>query len=498
MRQRLSIARALITKPRVIFLDEPTKGLDPTSTRKIHKLIREHLVDQLGITILLTSHQLPEIEALCDRIAIMDKGRIQAFGTMTELRSLLGPVEKYRLETKGLTPEACQLIASRESGLSWRQLDNAYHQFEFANSHDDDQLGDLLAHIQNTGGQIRYLSCEPISLTTIFEHLTNEEARGNLALEQNRPSDIPLHHNPSAKGLTSEASNFNKPVTSTDTNDAQKQKKGLKRWLSTAWAFIQRDMRSETSYRFSFSLQIVEIALTVTVLFFLSRLMGQDVVGKYLERYGGNYFAFAIIGVAFFGYFNVGLSSHVQSLREAQTTGTLEAMLATPTDLSTIILCSSMWSYIMSTIRVLAFLVAGFFLMESGMTQGNYALACLIMLLTIISASSLGVLSASFIMVLKRGDPITWLFRSASFLLGGVLFPVTVLPKWMEMLSLLLPTTHALRAMRLTLLKGASMAEILPEFLALVCFCLFLLPFSLVAFRYAVKRAKIDGSLTHY
>ena len=73
MRQRLAIARALLPESRIIFMDEPTKGLDPSGTRLFYDFIREHLINDLGITIFLSSHNLTEVEKVCDRIAIMHK-----------------------------------------------------------------------------------------------------------------------------------------------------------------------------------------------------------------------------------------------------------------------------------------------------------------------------------------------------------------------------------------------------------------------------------------
>ena len=131
---------------------------------------------------------------------------------------------------------------------------------------------------------------------------------------------------------------------------------------------------------------------------------------------------------------------------------------------------------------MLAFLVAGKLFVASSFQEGNYTISLFILVLTILSASSFGIMAASFIMVLKRGDPITWMFNSASALLGGVYFPVTVLPEWLQKVSLLLPTTHALKAMRLTLLKGASAMDVAGEIGALCVFCVVLLPLSLFVF----------------
>ena len=201
-----------------------------------------------------------------------------------------------------------------------------------------------------------------------------------------------------------------------------------------------------------------------------------EAAAPYLEPYGGDYFAFVLIGIAFAGYFGVGLSRFANSLRQAQTTGTLEAMLTTPTSLSTIIISSSLWSYLMTTFRVALYLFIGAVFLNVDLENGNYSLALFVLILTVISFSSLGIIAASFIMVLKRGNPITWFFNATSNLLGGIYYPITVLPTWLLFLSYLLPITYALRAMRLALLRGETLSTIWPDILALIIFCLVLLP----------------------
>lgn len=88
MQQKVAIARALLTHPEVLLLDEPTTGLDPRSKREVQAVVRE-LRDEFKTTILLTTHDMTEAEALCDRIAIMDLGEIVALGTPAELRAMV-------------------------------------------------------------------------------------------------------------------------------------------------------------------------------------------------------------------------------------------------------------------------------------------------------------------------------------------------------------------------------------------------------------------------
>ncbi len=205
-----------------------------------------------------------------------------------------------------------------------------------------------------------------------------------------------------------------------------------------------------------------------------------------------------MIGVAFGGYFGLGLSSFASNLRQAQTTGVLEAMLTTPISIPMIILASSQWDYLFTTLKVFVYLILGVGFLNVQLGDVNYLAACVILILTIITFSSLGIIAASFIMVLKRGDPITWAFNALSVLLGGVYYPISILPDWLQIIARIFPITYTLEAMRKALLTSATFSELLPEIIALSIFSIILLPLSLYIFKYSVRRAKIDGSLTHY
>ncbi len=86
VKQRLSIARSLLNNPKVIFMDEPTKSLDPGISQNLRKFIKDKLAHQQGKTIFFATHNLEEIEYLADRLAIMKEGKIMACGTIEELR----------------------------------------------------------------------------------------------------------------------------------------------------------------------------------------------------------------------------------------------------------------------------------------------------------------------------------------------------------------------------------------------------------------------------
>ncbi len=267
--------------------------------------------------------------------------------------------------------------------------------------------------------------------------------------------------------------------------------------LTKPLAFLWRDIVEAASYRFAFISQFGSLFLMLVSFFFLSRLLEAAFL-PHLEPYGGDYFSFVLIGVALGTYTTLSLQVFNQTIRRSQMSGTMEALLSTQTSLPVIVLSSALYSFLLGTLHVVVYLVAGVVVFDARLEGANFVGAGLVLLLTILSTASIGIISASFIMVVKQGDPVTLLFNGASWLLSGVMYPVAVLPGSLQGISAFLPMTHGLEGMRLALLKGASLGELAPELGVLALFAGVLLPASLLFFRYAVYRARLDGSLAHY
>ncbi len=262
-------------------------------------------------------------------------------------------------------------------------------------------------------------------------------------------------------------------------------------------AFLKKGILHEMSYRFAFLLEILSILFFILTFYFITKLFGKVAI-PYLESYGGDYFSFVLIGIAFSSYMGVGLGSFSGNLRSEQMMGTLEAMLVTPTRVSTIIFSLSAWNFIYATAEILIYLLLGTLLFGVDISNANIGAAFLILFLTLGSFTGFGIISASFIMILKRGDPVNWILGNVSDFLGGVYFPITILPPFVQVISHLLPITYALRAIRHALLQGYSFKMLLPDILVLVLFCVIVLPLSIFFFKYAVKRTKLEGTLSQY
>ena len=114
MKQRLLIARALLARPRVLLLDEPTRSLDPVSARDFRAFLREEITGRQGCTVILATHNAEEALELCDRVAVLDRGRLLAVGRASELAEEFGE-ESYRVWTR--TPEHPAFSALAERGV---------------------------------------------------------------------------------------------------------------------------------------------------------------------------------------------------------------------------------------------------------------------------------------------------------------------------------------------------------------------------------------------
>ena len=261
-------------------------------------------------------------------------------------------------------------------------------------------------------------------------------------------------------------------------------------------AFLRRDLREALTYKFSFVTSFVAVVLSTATFYFVAKLVPGDAPS--LGPFGGDYFSFAVVGVAFASLLGVFQGGVAAVVRNAQLAGTLEALLVTPASLPAILFGSSLYSLAFQFLRTALHLGVAwaFFGLALGRVNGPGFLA--VGALTVLCFLSVGILSASFILVYKTGNPFGWILGTVSGLLGGVVFPVALLPPWIRWASSLLPLTYALDGMRKSLLASAGFAGILPDVAALAAFDAVLLPLSLVAFRLAVRKAKRDGTLAHY
>lgn len=266
--------------------------------------------------------------------------------------------------------------------------------------------------------------------------------------------------------------------------------------LSLVLAFLRRDWGIAWSYRTGFATDVLQSITSVFFLYFLGRLVGS----RGHSAAGGlaqGYFPFVVIGVALLGIVTTGLTAVSTRLRTDQTTGTLEALLAMPSPAWLTVLGSASYQLVYaaaSAALTVVIAVVGFGLRFHA-TLASAALAAAGLAVSVGLFCVMGLAFAAFIVVFKRGGQAPLLVGTAFSLLGGVYYPVSLLPGPLRLVSDLLPFTWSLQVVRRGLLE-AQLAW--GAFGILILSVLVLVPASLWLFTVAVARSRRTGTLGQY
>ncbi|HEX8264371.1 MAG TPA: ABC transporter ATP-binding protein [Pyrinomonadaceae bacterium] len=162
MLQRVGLAQSLINEPEIVFLDEPMSGLDPVGRREIRELIAN--LREKGVTVFMSTHILSDIEALCDRVAILRKGKLAATGKLDELLTQSGETQSFEITLNGISPEALAPVLQNLNPVSLvSTTSGARIQIE-----EESQIESVLAASRNLGGKL--VSVQPVrqSLEELF------------------------------------------------------------------------------------------------------------------------------------------------------------------------------------------------------------------------------------------------------------------------------------------------------------------------------------------
>ncbi len=270
----------------------------------------------------------------------------------------------------------------------------------------------------------------------------------------------------------------------------------MKNRILKALSFVVKDFLIESSYGFNVIMQTFGILFSVFTFYFLSKIVDLRQTPELIKY--KEYFPYVIIGIALSNYLSVATRGFSQRIRESQLTGTLESILICGVKPGEFLVFSTIYDFLFSTLRILVYFLIAYFFSSNGFYLNQIHLSLLILILSIFAFSSMGVLSAGFVLMFKRGDPVAIIYSALSYLFSGVYFPISLLPEQFRFFSQFLPMTHALEGLRKSLLTQISISDIIPQCLSLLLFSIVLWPLSIFIFKMAVKRAKYDGSLSHF
>jgi ABC-2 type transport system ATP-binding protein len=175
MRQRMNVVRALLNTPQVLYLDEPTLGLDPQSSVEIREFIKK-LNRENGTTVIVTTHMMVDADLMCDRIAIIDHGKIVALDTSANLKKQLNGADTavIKLEVANLTSELVETIRALKCADSVTQEDATHLKILV---HGDEAFDSIIDAIRAKNGKINSIENLKPSLEDVFLHLTGHEVR---------------------------------------------------------------------------------------------------------------------------------------------------------------------------------------------------------------------------------------------------------------------------------------------------------------------------------
>lgn len=173
MRRRLEIARGLVHSPQILFLDEPTTGLDPVSRTNVWEMI-ERLQKQSGLTILLTTHYMDEADNLCERIAIVDHGKLVALDTPTKLKDSVTAADIVEAEFVNAPPDWLDRLRKLPDASSVKEHDGVVH---LASNDGPVTVGALMDLARNAGITVRRVTVQSTTLDDVFLHYTGRQLR---------------------------------------------------------------------------------------------------------------------------------------------------------------------------------------------------------------------------------------------------------------------------------------------------------------------------------
>lgn len=260
-------------------------------------------------------------------------------------------------------------------------------------------------------------------------------------------------------------------------------------------AFFERDARLALSAPSGLVMPFFSIVVTVAGFAFMSHLIDPHVRLDPGSRHAG-YLTYVVLNLAFMLLFNDTLNAVSGAVRRDQIAGTFEPIVAASTPVPIVIAGSSLWPMLIASVQVAAYIAIGV-LFGVRLGHANLSALAVIVVLALACAGALGVLATAAVLRWRQAPPSTLLVGSTAALLTGSLFPVSLLPQPLQIVSWLLPLTHALRAMRAAMF-GAPLPQLSGDALWLSVAALLLVPLSLWAFRRALHRAQLDGTLASY
>jgi hypothetical protein len=242
--------------------------------------------------------------------------------------------------------------------------------------------------------------------------------------------------------------------------------------LSQMWLFFWRDLSIARTYRTVFVVEAVEALFGAATFYYIGRFVDSPGLQRALPQ-GGSYFPYSLLGFVFLDYLNAALETFDHSLQEARDSGTLEHLLVTQTSLPIFVAGSALYPFVATTLRIAVYLLWSAALFGFPLRSANWLSVGVILLASLLAFSGLGILSSSYLLGFKRGNPAKWFVLGITSIVGGTL-PVFHSSR-LAAGDCASQSVLALDARR-ALLSGANLATLWRPIATLLLFAAILLP----------------------
>jgi ABC-2 type transport system permease protein len=262
------------------------------------------------------------------------------------------------------------------------------------------------------------------------------------------------------------------------------------------WALIRASWLSASSYKLGVVFSFGSLILSVIPIFFVTRAL-QTTMADVIKGQGDQYFAFLIIGLIALNIVTSTIYALPGGLQNATSTGTLEALLATPTSVTAMLIGLSGYEVLFSLVRSLVMLLTAAVL-GAQIEWLRLGASLPIIGLVVLAHLPIAIVTAAMVLAFRTRGPLPQVVLMLSSFLGGVYYPTTVIPGWIESISAFIPLTYGLTALRAILLEGRSIASVWREISILLAFTVVATVLSALAFRSALRYARRVGNLAQY
>ncbi len=266
--------------------------------------------------------------------------------------------------------------------------------------------------------------------------------------------------------------------------------------MRDALALIRVSWQAAKSYRMRLILSLASLGATVVPLYFVAGAL-QPVMADSIALQGDHYFGFLIVGMVTFLLLPSAVNSLPSEISSGISTGFLETLLGTPAKPASIFGGMIGFNMFWTVLRATALLFAGW-LLGANLMWSQIASSALILTLIVLAYLPIGMIGAALVICFRTSGPLGQAVLGLSALLGGVYYPTTVIPSWIQSLSAWVPLTYGLRALRRNLLEGDSFLSVMPDVASLAAFAVGLTAVGVLALSAALGHARRAGNLAHY